>query len=120
MNVNNTSAQAPRAPARKRRSKPGTVALREIRKYQKSTELLVPKLPFSRLVREISNIVSREPYRWTVEALTAMQEATEDIVIGLFQDSNLCAIHSNRRTIMAKDLMLARRIRGPINGVSRY
>ena len=60
--------------AETRRYRPGTVALREIRKYQKSTELLIRKLPFSRLVREISNLVSPEPFRWTVEALIAVQE----------------------------------------------
>ncbi|GAX77127.1 hypothetical protein CEUSTIGMA_g4573.t1 [Chlamydomonas eustigma] len=109
------------SPQRKKpRYRPGTVALREIRKYQKSTELLVRKLPFSRLVREISNMVAPEPFRWTAEALLALQEATEDFMVHLFEDCNLCAIHAKRVTIMPKDLQLARRIRGPVYGVSSY
>jgi histone H3 len=157
------------AAAGKRRYRPGTVALREIRKYQRSTELLIRKLPFARLVRvcgvspssfvcvcvcwggggrrrrpvprprpqpkhslppsltpsptqarEITNGVAPEPFRWTAEALLALQEATEDFIVHLFEDTNLCAIHARRVTIMPKDLQLARRIRGPIYGVSSY
>jgi len=103
-----------------RRYRPGTVALREIRKYQKSTDLLIRKLPFARVVREISNNVSPEPFRWTAEALLAMQEATEDFMVHLFEDCNLCAIHAKRVTIMPKDMQLARRIRGPVHGVSSF
>lgn len=105
---------------KKPRYRPGTVALREIRKYQKSTELLIRKLPFSRLVREISNMVAPEPFRWTAEGILALQEATEDFMVHLFEDCNLCAIHAKRVTIMPKDLQLARRIRGPVYGVSSY
>ncbi|KAG2451706.1 hypothetical protein HYH02_003486 [Chlamydomonas schloesseri] len=100
------------------RYRPGTVALREIRKYQKSTDLLIRKLPFSRLVREISNQMLREPFRWTAEALLALQEASEDMLVHLLEDCNLCAIHAKRVTIMPKDMQLARRIRGPIAGIS--
>lgn len=108
-------------PSRKpRRFRPGTVALREIRKYQKSTDLLIRKLPFARLVREIGNQVAPEPFRWTAEALLALQEATEDFMVHLFEDCNLCAIHAKRVTIMPKDLQLARRIRGPVYGVASY
>ncbi|GFR45913.1 hypothetical protein Agub_g7370 [Astrephomene gubernaculifera] len=103
---------------KKRRYRPGTVALREIRKYQKSTGLLIRKLPFSRLVRELSNGMLREPFRWTAEALLALQEASEDMLIHLLEDCNLCAIHAKRVTIMPKDMQLARRIRGPIYGIS--
>lgn len=102
------------------RYRPGTVALREIRKYQKSVDLLIRKLPFARLVREISNGVAPEPFRWTAEALLALQEATEDFMVHLFEDTNLCAIHAKRVTIMPKDLQLARRIRGPVHGVASY
>ena len=98
--------------------RPGTVALREIRKYQKSTDLLIPKLPFSRLVREISNQLLREPFRWTAEALLALQEASEDLLINMLLDCQLCAIHAKRVTVMSKDLQVARRIRGPIQGIS--
>jgi len=92
----------------------------EIRKYQKSTDLLVRKLPFARLVREIGNNVAPEPFRWTAESLLALQEATEDFMVHLFEDCNLCAIHAKRVTIMPKDLQLARRIRGPVAGVASY
>jgi histone H3 len=93
------------------RFRPGTVALREIRKYQKSTELLLRKLPFQRLVREIAQEFKSD-LRFQSSAVLALQEATEAYMIGLFEDTNLCAIHAKRVTIMAKDLQLARRIRG--------
>ena len=105
---------------KKRRNRPGTVALREIRKYQKSVELLIRKLPFARLVKEISNQMTEEPFRWAADAILTAQEATEDFITHLFEDTNLCAIHAKRQTIMPKDLQLARRIRGPIYGVSSF
>eukprot|EP00899_Mesostigma_viride_P010297 jgi/Mesvir1/19269/Mv10349-RA.1 len=91
-----------------RRRKPGTLALREIRKYQSSTELLLRKLPFQRLVRELAQKESPE-IRFQTPALLALQEAAEAYIIGLFEDSNLCAIHAHRVTIMPKDVALARR-----------
>merc|ERR1712187_146232 len=93
------------------RYKPGTVALREIRKYQKSTELLIRKLPFQRLVREIAQDFKQD-IRFQSTALLALQEASEAYLVGLFEDTNLCAIHAKRVTIMPKDMQLARRIRG--------
>ena len=93
------------------RFKPGTVALREIRKYQKSTELLVRKLPFQRLVREIAQEFKTD-LRFQSSAILALQEASESYMVGLFEDTNLCAIHAKRVTIMPKDIQLARRIRG--------
>ena len=104
----------------KRRYKPGTLAIREIRKYQKSTDLLIRKLPFARLIREICNEFTDQPMRWTAEALLALQESSEDFLVHLFEDCNLCAIHAKRVTIMPKDMQLARRIRGPIYGVSSW
>ena len=145
------------------------MALREIRKYQRSTELLIRKLPFARLVRRLARArvaprcclilttlspprrqqpspplppspqpppVSPASYlppaarqvreitqtynstpadgekRWQAEALLALQEACEFYMVHLFEDSNLCAIHAKRVTIMVKDIQLARRIRG--------
>ena len=141
---------------KKRRYRPGTLALKEIRRFQKTTDLLIRKMPFARLVRfiardgvngsnvvsprstdalsdtdeprfpldsqvrEISNELSPEPLRYTAESLLALQEATEDFLVHLFEDCNLCAIHAKRVTIMPKDLQLARRIRGPIYGVAAY
>ncbi|XP_065224106.1 uncharacterized protein LOC135848206 [Planococcus citri] len=93
------------------RYRPGTVALREIRRYQRSTELLIRKLPFQRLVREIAQDYKHE-LRFQCAAISALQEACEAYLIGLFEDTNLCAIHAKRVTIMPKDLQLARRIRG--------
>ena len=93
------------------RYRPGTVALREIRRYQKSTELLIRKLPFQRLVREIAQDFKTD-LRFQSVAVMALQEALEAYLVGLFEDSNLCAIHAKRVTIMPKDIQLARRIRG--------
>lgn len=93
------------------RYRPGTVALREIRRYQKSTNLLIRKLPFQRLVREITQDFKQD-MRFTGGALGALQEAVEAYLVNLFEDTNLCAIHAKRITIMPKDMQLARRIRG--------
>ena len=94
--------------------KKGEKALREIKKYQKSTDLLLRKLPFARLVREIQQqITGNNELRWQASAILALQEAAEAHLIGLFEDCNLCAIHAKRITIMPKDMSLARRIRGP-------
>jgi len=96
---------------RPHRFRPGTVALREIRKYQKSTDLLIRKLPFQRLVREIANDFKTD-LRFQSHAIQAMQEASEAYLVSLFEDTNLCAIHAKRVTIFPKDMQLARRIRG--------
>lgn len=93
------------------RYKPGTVALREIRRYQKSTELLIRKLPFQRLVREIA-LDFKADFRFQSSAVSALQEASEAYLVGLFEDTNLCALHAKRVTIMPKDIQLAKRIRG--------
>lgn len=96
------------------RFRPGTVALREIRRYQKSTDLLIRKLPFQRLVREIAQDYGDNgpELRFQSTAIAALQEAAEAYLVGLFEDTNLCAIHAKRVTIMPKDMQLARRIRG--------
>jgi len=96
------------------RYRPGTVALREIRRYQKSTELLIRKLPFQRLVREIAQ-EAKTDLRFQSTAIQALQEAAESYLVGLFEDTNLCAIHAKRVTIFPRDLQLARRIRGERN-----
>ncbi|KAI8491246.1 hypothetical protein Bbelb_308790 [Branchiostoma belcheri] len=88
------------------RYRPGTVALREIRRYQKSTELLIRKLPFQRLVREIAQDFKTD-LRFQSSAVMALQEASEAYLVGLFEDTNLCAIHAKRVTIMPKDIQLA-------------
>jgi len=93
------------------RFRPGTVALREIRKYQKTTELLIRKLPFQRLVREIAQDFKTD-LRFQSSAVLALQEASEAYLVSLFEDTNLAAIHAKRVTIQPKDLALARRLRG--------
>jgi len=93
------------------RYRPGTVALREIRRYQKSTDLLIQRAPFQRLVREIAQDFKND-LRFQGSAILALQEASESYLVSLFEDTNLCAIHARRVTIMPKDLQLARRIRG--------
>ena len=111
--------KAPKGGVKKRyRYRLGTVALKQIRQYQKSTELLIRKLPFQRLVREIASDseVIKSPLcgkvRFQSAAIMALQEAAEAYLIGLFEDTNLCALHAKRVTIMPKDIQLARRIRG--------
>jgi histone H3/H4 len=115
----NTGAKAPRkmlankaarktAPAsggikKPHRFRAGTVALREIRKYQKSTELLIRRLPFQRLVREIA-AEYKSDLRFQQNAISALQEASEAYMVGLFEDSGLCAIHAKRVTLMVKDM----------------
>ncbi|KAM4860800.1 uncharacterized protein RHO17_013602 [Thomomys bottae] len=94
-----------------RRFRPGTVALREIRRYQKSTELLILRQPFQRLVREIG-VACKVDVRFQSTALAALQEASEAYLVGLFEDSHLCAIHAQRVTLLARDMQLARRLRG--------
>ncbi|ELU13949.1 hypothetical protein CAPTEDRAFT_174168 [Capitella teleta] len=102
--------QAPNSPRKRKRYRPGTKALMEIRRFQKSTDLLLRRMPFARLVREIA--MHFGDYRWESMALMALQEASESYLVHLFSDTNLCAIHAKRVTIMPSDMQLARRIRG--------
>ena len=107
---------APQAQQRaRRRYKPGTVAIREIKRYQKSTSLLLRKLPFQRLVREIARGMTDAKklpdFRFQSIAIQAIQEAAESYLVDLFEDTNLCAIHAKRVTIMPKDMRLAKRLR---------
>ena len=105
------SPKAEGATGRKFRFRPGTVALREIAKYQKGTQLLLRKAPFQRLVRALATS-QKENLRWSASAVAALQEAAEAQVISLLADTNLCAIHAKRVTIMSRDVQLARRLRG--------
>jgi histone H3 len=109
------SAPARGAVKKPYRYRPGTVALREIRRYQKSTDLLIRKMPFQRLVREILQDFKTDTNqidRITGTTALALQESSERYLVGIFEDTNLCAIHAKRVTIMPKDIQLARRIRG--------
>ena len=107
------SAPIPTGIKKPHRYRPGTLSLREIRKFQKSTELLIIKLPFQRLVKEIAGEYKSD-LRFQSQAILALQEATETYLVELFEDTNLMAIHAKRVTIMPKDMQLARRIRGSL------
>ena len=96
---------------RAKKFRPGIAALKEIRHFQKGTALLIRKLPFQRLVREIAQDFKTD-LRFQQAAIQALQEASEAYLVGLFEDTNLCAIHAKRVTIMPRDIQLARRIRG--------
>ena len=95
----------------KLKHRPGEAAIREIRKYQRSTELLIPKMPFQRLVREITQGIFPQG-RYQQSAIIALQEAAECHLVTLFENANLCAIHAHRNTLMCKDIALARRLSG--------
>ena len=94
---------------KKRRLRPGTVALRKIRQYQKSTKLLIRRAPFQWVIYEIMRGI-RNDLRIQVAAVQGLQEAAEAYLVSLFKDSNLCAIHAKWVTIMPTDVQLARRI----------
>lgn len=96
---------------KKIRYKPGTVALREIKRYQKSIEMLLPKAPFQRLTKECFRDVDPD-IRISAQAQLALQEAAEAYLVGIFEDANLCSIHAKRVTVTKADMDLARRIRG--------
>jgi histone H3 len=93
------------------RYRPGTVALREIRKYQQSTKLLIPRIAVSRLIREIAQDYKCD-LRFQSSAISALHEALESYLINLFELTQFAAIHAKRVTINAKDMQLARRICG--------
>ncbi|MFM8815971.1 MAG: histone H3 family protein [Actinomycetes bacterium] len=103
-------AKAPRRQAKAvQKQKPGMMALREIRKYQKSSELIIPNAPFHRVVREVTQKMGE--FRYTTDALLALREAAESYLVGLFTDSNLVAIHAKRITLFPSDMQLVRMLR---------
>ena len=115
MAARRATRHTPGAVRKPHRYRPGTVALREIRRYQKSTDLFIRKAPFQRLVRKIAEtffINGEDPLRFQSTALLALHEASEAYLVSLFEDTNSCAIHAKRVTIMPKDMRLALRIRG--------
>ncbi|RSL41394.1 histone H3-like centromeric protein hH3v [Fusarium duplospermum] len=98
----------------RRRLRPGTGALQEIRAYQDTTDLLLNTLPFARLIKEIGVNMrpAGENFRWQTQAIQALQEMAEAYLVSLFEDANLYVIHAKRVTLMLRDFQLARRIRG--------
>lgn len=101
--------------SQKRYHKKGALALKQIKQFQKTTNLLIPHAPFIRLVRDVTQEVTSGDIKWKGFALTALQEAAEYYLVNLFEDSNLCALHAGRVTIMDKDIKLVRKIRGESN-----
>jgi histone H3 len=115
MAARRATRHTPGAVRKPHRYRPGTVALREIRRYQKSTDLFIRKAPFQRFVREIAETMTingEDSLRFQSTALLALHEASEAYLVSLFEDTNSCAIHAKRVTIMPKDMRLALRIRG--------
>jgi histone H3-like centromeric protein A len=114
----NTPAMA----KRRNRCHPGTVALREIKSYQKRYDLLLARRPFARLCKEIDqDLRGTETHRWQASAILACQEAVEAFATRTFEDANLCAIHAKRQTVMGKDMDLALRLRlGDSKSLNRY
>ena len=97
---------------KKKRNRPGTVALREIKKYQKMEDKrLCAKAPLLRRVRDVMKEHDPE-MRVSSVALEAVHEAVEAYMVNMLEDANLCAIHAKRQTLMKKDVSLAMRIRG--------
>ncbi|XP_033121216.1 histone H3-like centromeric protein cnp1 [Anneissia japonica] len=116
--LTSSHVQSPqKKPKKARRFRPGTRALLEIRKYQKTTNLLLRKLPFARVVREIASMFGHDDLRWQANAILAIQEAAEAVLVHIFEDANLCALHAKRVTVMPRDIQLARRIRGRQEGL---
>ena len=100
----------------KRRTRPGAKALREIRKYQRSTDSIVPRAPLQRIIKEISGKYMPDA-RYSIGAIEAVHQCIEAYMVGLFEDTGLCAVHARRKTIMTRDMRLARRIRGEITNL---
>ena len=121
--LNTKAARTGRKPAgpvkKPHRYKPGTVALRDIRRYQKSTELLIRKLPFQRLVREIAQDFKSD-LRFQSSAIGALQESVEAYLVSLFEDTNLCAIHAKRVTIRKKCLAAIRQMTNLVRRTKRH
>lgn len=96
---------------KKLRYKSGMVALKEIRRYQKSTENVVRKAPFQRMVRDITSKI-RDDMRYQAQCLSALHEAFENHIVGLFEDGLLAANHAKRVTVMPRDINIVGKLRG--------
>lgn len=100
-----------KTPALKKRFKPGANAIREIKKFQKSNDLLIPKMPFQRMIRNMITKNKDETVRFQSTAITCLQEATERHLISVYEDAYSCANHAKRVTLMKKDIQLVRRLK---------
>jgi histone H3 len=114
-NVTKAEAESLKTLLRPHRYRPGSVALREIRRYQRATDLTINKRPFQQLVKEIADNIGKErkiKFRFGESTLLALQVATESYLVELFRDAQLCASHDKRKTVILRDLLLARKFRG--------
>jgi histone H3 len=91
---------------------PRNGGLKEIQKFQKNTDLLIRKAPFQHLVCKIALKFGKSNLRMQTTAVLALQEAVEYFMVDVFSDTNLCAMHGKRITIMKKDMALACCIKG--------
>ena len=107
---------------KRKRRKPGTVALKQIKYYQSNTDLLIRLLPFARLVKEIADDLFSGgcDFKWKASAIQALQYAVEAYMVALMEDTNKAAIHAKRVTIMPQDMHLVRDIRGGVNPNEMY
>ena len=101
-------AEAMLKKAKQRRHRPGTVAAREIKRYQRSTGLLLPKASVARLIREVTQSLEKQELRFQTLALLALQEASEAYLVTLFETADKCRIHAGRQTVMDEDMKFAR------------
>ena len=96
-----------------KKTRQGLKALKEIKKYQSSTEMLIRRLSFQRVVKEIVQKIQEDLRLWST-AILVLQEVGDMVLLGLLEQSNLCMLHARRVTIMPKDVQLARHIRGDV------
>jgi histone H3/H4 len=100
---------------RKYKYRPGTKALREVRRYQRTTDPCIPLAPIARLVKELTQeMYPTKTINFQANAIQAIRQSAEAHIVTLMEDANLCAIHAKRITITPKDILLARRIRGEV------
>ena len=89
---------------------PGYQALKEIRRQQASTDMLLRITPFTRIIKEIIYQITPREYRIQTAAIRALMEAAQSFMITLFDSANLCTAHAKRVTLMTSDIQLVRRI----------
>jgi len=101
-------ADAVKADRKKRRYRPGTVALREIRRYQRSTDLLIGKAPIERLIHDIDRDLHAVPHRFKRSAISAIHLSAEEYLQSLFKNTIKVALNSKSQTIRPQDMDIAK------------
>lgn len=104
---------------KRKRRRPGTVAIKQIKHYQRTTDLLLRLSPFGRLIKEVADTIGLNDgstgYKWKKTAIEALQYAAEAYLVAMFEDTNKTAIHCKRVTIRPEDMHLVRELRGRVN-----